>query len=359
VLGGVFLIPFLPFIVSSSMFFPFITGKNFTFRIIVELIFAAWLILALKDIAYRPRFTVIAAATAIFLVIIAIADLMSPNVVKSFWSNFERMEGWVTLAHLFAYFLVASTVLNTEKVWNWLFNTSLGVSAVLGIYGLFQLAGKITINQGGTRVDTTLGNATYLAIYMFFHIFLTAIMLVRWRGAVFVKYIYSALFALQIYILYNTATRGAILGLIGGALLTTILIVVLEKERRVLRKVSVGVLAGILLLIVGFWAVKDAQFVRNSDVLSRITSISLEEESNARFIIWNMAWQGIKERPILGWGQESFNYVFNKYYDPRLYLQEPWFDRVHNIVLDWMIAGGFLGFLAYLACQTNCTKVPD
>lgn len=66
VLGGVFLIPFLPFIVSSTMFFPFITGKNFTFRIIVELIFAAWLILALKDVAYRPRFTFIAAATAVF-----------------------------------------------------------------------------------------------------------------------------------------------------------------------------------------------------------------------------------------------------------------------------------------------------
>jgi tetratricopeptide (TPR) repeat protein len=29
--------------------------------------------------------------------------------------------------------------------------------------------------------------------------------------------------------------------------------------------------------------------------------------------------------------------------------QEPWFDRTHNIVLDWLIAGGLLGFLSYLA----------
>jgi tetratricopeptide (TPR) repeat protein len=39
--------------------------------------------------------------------------------------------------------------------------------------------------------------------------------------------------------------------------------------------------------------------------------------------------------------------VFNKQYDPRLYGQEQWFDRVHNIVFDWLIAGGVIGLLAY------------
>lgn len=58
---------------------------------------------------------------------------------------------------------------------------------------------------------------------------------------------------------------------------------------------------------------------------------------------------GVKERPLLGWGQEGYNFVFNKYYDPRMYAQEPWFDRVHNVVFDWLIAGGFLGLLSYLS----------
>jgi len=43
-----------------------------------------------------------------------------------------------------------------------------------------------------------------------------------------------------------------------------------------------------------------------------------------------MAWEGVKEKPLLGWGQENFNLVFNKYYEPSLYGQEVWFDRVHN-----------------------------
>ena len=67
-----------------------------------------------------------------------------------------------------------------------------------------------------------------------------------------------------------------------------------------------------------------------------------------------MAWEGVKERPLLGWGQSNFNYVFNKYYDPKLYAQEQWFDRSHNIVFDWLIAGGFLGLMAYFSLFAAC-----
>jgi tetratricopeptide (TPR) repeat protein len=62
-----------------------------------------------------------------------------------------------------------------------------------------------------------------------------------------------------------------------------------------------------------------------------------------------MALSGAIEKPILGWGQEGFNYIFNKYYDPSLYAQEPWFDRAHNAFIDWLIAGGVPAFLLYLS----------
>ena len=57
--------------------------------------------------------------------------------------------------------------------------------------------------------------------------------------------------------------------------------------------------------------------------------------------------KGFQEKPILGWGQDGFNYVFNKYYDPAMYGQESWFDRAHNAPLDFLVAGGILGFLSY------------
>ena len=84
ILVGLFAIPFVPLIVSSTMFFPFITGKNFTFRIIVELIAGLWLILALRDAAYRPKISLILKALVAFLLIIGLADFFSANPYKSF-----------------------------------------------------------------------------------------------------------------------------------------------------------------------------------------------------------------------------------------------------------------------------------
>ena len=62
-----------------------------------------------------------------------------------------------------------------------------------------------------------------------------------------------------------------------------------------------------------------------------------------------MALKGVLERPLTGYGQEGFNYVFNKFYDPSLYAQEQWFDRAHNSFIDWLSAGGLPAFLLYIS----------
>ena len=73
------------------MFFPFITGKNFAFRILVEVMLGAWAMLLFIDASYRPKFSWILAAAGTFLAVIAIADFNGVNPYKSFWSNYERM----------------------------------------------------------------------------------------------------------------------------------------------------------------------------------------------------------------------------------------------------------------------------
>ncbi|MDZ4285020.1 MAG: O-antigen ligase family protein, partial [Patescibacteria group bacterium] len=347
-LAGIFLLPLIPIYVARSMFFPFITGKNFAFRIIVEIVFAAWLLLCVRDRAYRPRRSTILSVLAVLLGIILITDFTGVNLFQSLWSNFERMEGLFTLLHLGAYFLVAGSLLTTEKLWKRFWHVSLFVSAYLGFYGLLQLAGVKEINQGGARLDATLGNATYFAIYMVFHAFIAAFYSLRQSSGKLLKGLYGLLIALQLYTLYHTATRGALLGFLGGALLATVLIAIFGREHRVLRRASLGVLAGLLILIGAFFALRNSDFVRQSEVLGRFASLSLSE-GRVRFYVWNMGLQGFKERPLLGWGQGNFDVVFNKYYDPRMYTQEPWFDRAHDIVFDWLITAGVFGLLGYFA----------
>lgn len=349
ILAGLFAIPFVPFIVSSSLFFPFITGKAFVFRLLVEIIFAGYLILAMRDESYRPKFSWILCSLLSLLVIMGVADFFGENSFKAFWSNYERMEGLVTLLHLGAYFLVLGSVLKTEELWNKLLATTVGASAIMALYSFFQLAGKIAINQGGVRVDGTLGNAGYLGIYMVFHIFFAGLLLVRFRS-MWQRILLLMVALMDMVVLYFTATRGAILGLIGGAFITFIFLTLKSEKGSKIRKVAVMGFVGLLVFIGLFFAVKDSVFVQKSPVLSRFASLSIAEvQTQGRYYVWPMAIKGFVEKPILGWGQEGFNFVFNKYYDPRMYNQEAWFDRAHSTPLDWLIAGGALGLLSYLS----------
>lgn len=350
ILIGIFALPFIAFIVARSMFFPFITGKAFVFRIIVELIFFSWIVLAVRDKEYRPKSSWLIIAFYVFAGVMALSTIFSANPSKSFWSNNERMEGYITILHLFAYFIVAGSVLNTRKLWIYFLNTFVVSSVLMSFYGILQFFGAIPVNQGGVRVDATFGNATYLAIYLLVNIFLSIFLLFVSKGQKWLKIFYGVAIAVQLFVLYHTATRGAILGLIAGLFVTALLLAIFEKENKVIKKTAIGTIVAVFVVVGGFLIVRNADFVKNSPVLGRFSSISATDATTkSRFMIWGMALQGVKERPVFGWGQESFNYVFNKHYNPAMYGQEQWFDRTHNVILDWAISGGILGLLSYLS----------
>ncbi len=344
-LGALFLIPLTPLVVWGSFFFPFITGKAFYFRFLVEVAVCAWAVLACLDKAYRPRFSWVGAAVFAFVVWMFVANLFALNVEKAFWSNFERMEGWMLLLHLLAFFTVASATFRAENKWRAWFLTSLCVSVVLILYAFMQWVGVFQIHQGSTRVDATLGNSTYFAIYLLFHTFIAA-WLAFAENKPWLRYGLFGLAAVEIFFIFLTQTRGTILGLIGALALASVLIAISMGGRA--RQMAVGTLVGLLVVVSGFMLIRDTDMVRNSDLWNRIAHISLHD-GQTRFTLWGIAFEGFKERPVVGWGQEGFNYVFNKYYDPALFAQEQWFDRAHNAFIDWLMAGGLPAFLLYLS----------
>ncbi len=342
--------PFIVFIVPDNMFFPFISGKGFTFRILVEILFGLYVALAFIDKDYRPQFSWLTKSILAFIAIIFVADLLGENSYKSFWSNYERMEGFVLLAHLGLYYLVLSSFFKTKNIWHSFINTNIIASLIMAFYGFVQLSGALKINQGGERVDGTMGNASYLAMYMVFGIFLSLLMLFTGAKEKWQKWFYGIAAALQTIILYYTATRGAILGFIGGLALFGLILIWKERNNKKIRNFAYGIFALVLVVLGVFVSIKNTEYAKTHPVLSRFVTLSPTEiKTQGRYYVWPMAIEGFKERPLLGWGQENFNFVFNKYYDPNLFGQEEWFDRTHNLVLDWLIAGGILGLLSYLS----------
>lgn len=349
VFGGLFAIPFLTLYVENDYFFPFITGKNFWFRILVDITVAAWIILALTEVRYRPKISGIVWSFGALLVIMFFANLFGVHPNTSFWSNFERMDGYVSLVHTFLYMLVLGSMLQTKKHWKILLNVSLVVATLVALRGLQQYLG---ITEGATRIDSTLGNAAYMAVYMLFHVFITFWLFVESR-VTWQRVVYALLLPLFVFVLIETGTRGTAVGLAVGVLVMSAYIGLFGAQFQQFRKYALGGFAILAIAIAGFITFRDSAFIQDNSNLSRIANISIDD-LEIRSIIWGMAWEGVQERPVLGYGQGNFNFVFNENYDPRLYDQEQWFDRAHNIFMDWLIAGGFLGLIAYLSIFAWC-----
>lgn len=346
---------YLPFI---NMFFPYITGKGFVFRIAVEILFAAYVLLAVREPKYRPRASVILWALVAFVAWMAVATIFAVDPTKSFWSNFERMDGYITQLHLLVFFIVAGAMLTAEKWWDIFFRASVAASAVQGLTAIFQaflLFGFAPSSQSGARADTTFGNATYLAVFMLFMLFITLYLFIRDRKSLNARWLYGAALVLQFFGLYFTQTRGAILGFLGGLIIAAVYVAFFARgtQWHRMRTWAFWLLGALALVVVLFFALKNTSFVQHNDTLQRFASISLTDKTTqSRFLIWGEAWQGFTQSPktmLLGWGQENFNFVFNEYYNPQMYDQEQWFDRAHNMFVDWTVDGGAPAFVLYVS----------
>ena len=359
-----------PFIFSGDMFFPFITGKAFFMRIMIVLSSISYMVLAMIDKNSRPKKSPMIYAVGIFMIILILATINSINPTRSLWSNFERMEGLVTMLYMAVLFTIATATIR-RKEWSYIMNTSIIISLIVGINALSSAT------NAADRISGHLGNSSYLGVYALIHIFfglLGALMIFRGNrekellengehksthrlntnGILYIV-LFSATSIFNAFVLYKTGTRGAFVGLVIGLVLSSIYFAWKEKNK-IIKFAAIGFLAAVVLSVSLLGIFKHSAIVQNSNQLNRFAGLIttdlksvLNNQGQARTMIWGMAFEGVKERPLLGWGQDNFGYVFAKYYNPHMYGQEQWFDRSHNVLMDWLIASGFLGLLAYLS----------
>jgi O-antigen ligase len=346
---------FAPLYINSQLFFPYITSKTFAFNIAVELALVAFLALCFFSHQYRLKLTSVVALLAGYIAIVFVSSLLSGHFYHSFWSNHERSEGIVLLLHLLALVVVVTGFFKTMKDWLYAFDlaylSTLLVSLVAaGQWLQQQFPGSFDFvlkSSTGARLDATIGNPGYVAGYLIFGVFFALLLMFKrpeWQWRVY----YGVGIALQLIVIAFTETRGGYLALLAAFPLLCAYFFLWYSDWRHAKLVGVaGIVMGVL-LVGGLFAAKDVQFVQDSTVLRRLTSISLSEgTAKNRLLVWQNAWEGFREKPVLGWGYENFYIPFNKNYDADL--MEPWFDRSHNMIFDRLLTGGILGLVGYLA----------
>ena len=338
---GTCLALFIPFIVLIQFFFPFVAPKTTFFRILVEIIFAAYLFLVFSNSKYRPKINPLTIALTLFLAVFILASFTGINLERSFWSTYERMTGIWTMLHLYAFFIVLTSVFKKREDWEKFF----GVSVIVGVLlSLYVLKGSEISTRGGG----TIGNTSFLAAYLLFDIFFAIILFLsnflKKEGWPLFWQIFSGLSLLIMLPVFLTSTaRGAIASFFAGLFLLFFGYLIFSKQK-ILQRTALALVLLLVLLVASLSIIQPAPIKK--EIQSTLT------EMKSRFVVWEKGLKGFQERPILGWGPENFNTVFLRHFNPCMSLPEcggeVWFDRVHNVVFDTLVTTGIFGLLSYL-----------
>ena len=135
---GLFVVFATPLIFVSNFFFPFIVPKNLLFRIVVEIAFTAYIWLAFKDQQYRFKVNWLNIFVLLYFLVLTVTSLTGIYFPRSFWGNYERMDGLLNQFHLLLYFILLVGILKQRKEWYQLFSFSLGTSLIMSVFALGQ-----------------------------------------------------------------------------------------------------------------------------------------------------------------------------------------------------------------------------
>jgi len=111
-------------------------------------------------------------------------------------------------------------------------------------------------------------------------------------------------------------------------------------------------IAGLSVLLVAMAlgiAFRNAPFVQSIPGVSRLAHISPDDPTTrVRVVSAGIAWKGFTRRPALGWGLNSYSYLYTKYFNPANLTTDVRFsDKAHNVYAGLLAEQGLLGFAAY------------
>lgn len=342
--GGLLMpVAFIPVVI-----FPFVFSKLIFLQILIGLTFPAYLILAWAEPQYRPRQSMLYLAIAAYFFAVGASVVFSVDPFRSWWGNQERMNGLFTLLHFFAWLTMTVGVIKTWPQWRRFLNYEIGLSVFMAVVAILQKPfPSLLMFQAGERVGGLLDNPIYMGAYQIFNLFFIALLWMK--GATRNQKIWYAVAAIvDITAFVLAQSRGAMLGLAAGMAVFALVYGLLTENKKAKR----WVLAGVLCVFAGYgilFAMRDTDFVKNSSLV-RFTNFS--GATRTRLIAWEIAWKGFLDRPLTGWGMDTFHILFNEKYNPeslRFGYYETWFDRSHNTVMDILSMTGLFGLITFAA----------
>ncbi len=299
----------------------------------------------------------------------ALATVFSTDRALSLNGGNWRRLGLIPETGLLVFALLAAAWLarDSQNI-RTLLRASSASGALAAMYGIFQYFGldpflPVQAYQAGegpftiVRPPGTLGHADYFAAWLlfvtFFGVALARLEKARWRR------IAAALASmLAVVAIVLSGTRSAILGLLAGALL----LLLVARPRVSGRVVGLGIVcvAGSALF---FFSPAGAK------LRARVQWSQDDARGGARLLLWRDSLRMAVQRPLAGFGLETFGREFPRFESMELARAYPDFyhESPHNMFLDAFVQQGGLGLVAlvglcglgvWLAWQTVRARLP-
>ncbi len=354
-----------PLILLNNYIFPFIVPKIVFLRSVVLVIAGCYTLLLVSNFSkYRPRFSFLTTSILLFWLSFAISTFTGVDWYRSFWDNHERMLGLFTITHYTILYLVASSVLESDREWNTVFRSALVLGSLVMLIGVWQkfVNPQALLNNGSWRVSATLGNSIYYSGYGLFLMFLGGMQYFREQSKNW-KYVALSVGLLGFLGIFFGGTRGTILGMLAGFVTLAFCYIVLEKEKTKTRTLITYLAAAGVVVFALLFVFRQTAFVSEIPGLGRLlnTSFSLNSTESTRPMAWSTAVDAWKEKPLFGWGPNNFYYAFNEHYNPQFLKfgwNETWFDNAHSVIFNTLTVQGMVGVATYLLIYiAACTLI--
>jgi O-antigen ligase len=338
--GGIYLSLLVVFFVFKNLLFPYITSKQISFNIIMEILGVFWIALLVKYPVWRPKKNYITLGLIVFFAVLTVSAIFGVDFNLSFWGDIERMLGVFHLLHFLLFYLIIITVFKEWNDWKIFFIISL-------LFSIF-----VSINTFSGSGFATIGNTLYVAGYIIFNLAFSLLLFSREKNKIF-GILYLLPIPLLLYAFDNVSSAGGYVGIVAGILLALFLYGLLNKNKTVkIATISSFIMVFAFISYV-FVFQRDNYLTRNVAFIRNIKDDASFQKNTfqTRLLSWKAAYKDFKNHPSLGTGHGNYAITFDKYFDPKFYSytsSETYFDRAHNNLIDIASTSGSLGLLAYL-----------
>jgi|GEM_PF-1881686 len=341
-----FLLLLTPLLYWPYLFFYYSNPKVYFFLAVTEIAFLCFVWCVVRHREWRPRLNLLSLLVLSYVGLYLFTGLIGENPSYSFWGSIDRSTSGLVLLHLGAVFLMLIAMVPSQKKWREIFTISVNVALVVtAIFFLSKLFPEATPLFAKSKGGSMFGNSSFFGTYLLFQIGFSLYLACTYSTKRERLFSVGASVIL-IFALLITSAQAAKLAFFGGGVLFPILFLISDQAKRWKKRTGIVLLGTLTVTFVIFWSLllQPGNQVREWVVL---------RSSETRFILWDMAWQGVVDRPMFGWGPENFRDVFQTYYNPCLGSPacggEIWFDRAHNKLLDVWVESGIIGLGLYLS----------